>query len=134
MGFITAREDLGGTEYKHYNFEDDHSLLNSRTNPDKGYVWEIHPSFRTALKIAESDGGVFSKKEIIASKRQRGKVKWFNVKKGFGFIEIEGFGDVYVHFSSILEDGFKKLDEGQIVEFNIDDVEKGTQAINVKKL
>lgn len=134
MGFITAREDLEGTEYKHYSFEDDHSLLNSKVNPDKGYIWEIHPSFRTALRIAESDGGVFSKKEIEESKRHQGRVKWFNVKKGFGFIDVVGYGDIYVHYSSIIEDGFKKLDEGQIVEFNIEDAEQGTQAINVKKL
>jgi CspA family cold shock protein len=50
---------------------------------------------------------------------QTGKVKWFNAEKGFGFIEVEGGDDVFVHFSAISGEGFKSLDEGQAVEFNV---------------
>jgi len=61
-----------------------------------------------------------------------GKVKWFNEKKGFGFLEVEDGGpDVFVHFSAISGDGFKTLKEGQEVEFEIVDGQKGPQASNV---
>ena len=66
--------------------------------------------------------------------RIRGKVKWFNDQKGYGFIEHEGGKDVFVHFSSIQGDGFKSLSENQEVEFEIADGPKGPQAINVVKL
>ncbi len=61
----------------------------------------------------------------------RGRVKWFNAEKGFGFIEREGGKDVFVHFSAIQMDGFKTLDEGQEVEFEIVEGERGPQAANV---
>ncbi|MCK6256646.1 cold-shock protein CspD [Fictibacillus sp. WQ 8-8] len=64
---------------------------------------------------------------------QTGKVKWFNAEKGFGFIEVEGGDDVFVHFSAIQSDGFKSLDEGQEVEFEIVDGARGPQAANVVK-
>ncbi|MBI3609798.1 MAG: cold-shock protein [Nitrospirae bacterium] len=64
----------------------------------------------------------------------KGKVKWFNEKKGFGFIEQEGGGDVFVHFSAIQGDGFKTLAEGQEVEFDVVDGKKGPQASNVMKV
>ncbi len=63
----------------------------------------------------------------------KGKVKWFNEKKGYGFIEREDGGDVFVHFSAIKGDGFKTLAEGQTVEFEIIQGEKGPQAANVVK-
>jgi CspA family cold shock protein len=63
-----------------------------------------------------------------------GKVKWFNNSKGYGFIEKEGGGDVFVHYSAIQGDGFKTLNEGQNVEFEIAQGEKGPQAINVVKV
>jgi CspA family cold shock protein len=62
-----------------------------------------------------------------------GKVKWFNEAKGFGFIEVEGGADVFVHFSAIQGDGFKSLDEGQEVEFDITDGQRGPQASNVTR-
>lgn len=64
----------------------------------------------------------------------QGKVKWFNAEKGFGFIEREDGDDVFVHFSAINAEGFKTLDEGQEVEFDIVDGARGPQAANVTKL
>jgi CspA family cold shock protein len=63
-----------------------------------------------------------------------GKVKWFNAEKGYGFIEREDGDDVFVHFSAIQAEGFKTLDEGQSVEFEIVQGERGPQAANVIKL
>jgi CspA family cold shock protein len=63
-----------------------------------------------------------------------GKVKWFNQEKGYGFIEREEGGDVFVHFSAINEEGFKTLNEGQEVEFDIVEGARGPQAANVVKL
>ena len=63
----------------------------------------------------------------------KGKVKWFNAEKGFGFIEREGGSDVFVHYSAIQSDGFKTLDEGQEVEFDEIEGARGPQAANVIK-
>jgi len=64
-----------------------------------------------------------------------GRVKWFDEKKGFGFIERESGDDVFVHFRSIIGDsGFKTLNDGQEVEFEVEDGQKGPQAVNVKPL
>ncbi|MFS0593976.1 cold-shock protein [Cytobacillus horneckiae] len=63
---------------------------------------------------------------------EQGTVKWFNSDKGFGFIEREGGDDVFVHFSSIQSEGFKSLDEGQKVTFDIEQGQRGLQAANVK--
>ena len=65
---------------------------------------------------------------------QNGKVKWFNNEKGFGFIEVEGGDDVFVHFTAIEGDGFKSLEEGQEVSFEIVEGNRGPQASNVVKL
>ena len=63
-----------------------------------------------------------------------GKVKWFNDSKGFGFIEVDGGGDVFVHHTDIQGEGFKSLTEGQSVKFEIVKGEKGPRATNVVKL
>jgi CspA family cold shock protein len=64
----------------------------------------------------------------------KGTVKWFNASKGYGFIEQESGEDVFVHFSSIQGDGYKSLDEGQAVEFEVTQGPKGAQASNVVAL
>ncbi len=64
----------------------------------------------------------------------QGKVKWFNQEKGYGFIECDEGGDVFVHYSAIQEEGFKTLAEGQRVEFDIVEGARGPQASNVVKL
>jgi CspA family cold shock protein len=68
------------------------------------------------------------------SERETGTVKWFNAAKGFGFISREGEEDVFVHFSAIKEEGFKKLVEGQKVEFSVEETDKGLAAADVKPL
>ncbi|KAF1677642.1 cold shock protein CspC [Bacillus mexicanus] len=64
---------------------------------------------------------------------EQGTVKWFNAEKGFGFIERENGDDVFVHFSAIQGDGFKSLDEGQKVTFDVEQGARGPQAANVQK-
>ncbi|MDK2951659.1 MAG: cold shock protein [Kosmotogales bacterium] len=64
----------------------------------------------------------------------KGKVKWFNAKKGYGFITTDEGNDVFVHFSGILVDGYKTLNEDQRVSFEIIDGEKGPQAVKVEPI
>ncbi len=64
----------------------------------------------------------------------KGKVKWFSNQKGYGFIERDGGGDVFVHYADIAGDGYKTLNEGDEVEFDLTDGAKGAKAINVKKV
>ncbi|HEX9076780.1 MAG: cold-shock protein [Acidobacteriota bacterium] len=63
-----------------------------------------------------------------------GTVKWFNASKGYGFIAREGGKDVFVHFSAIQGEGYRNLNEGEQVEFSIEDSPKGPQAVNVVKV
>ncbi len=63
-----------------------------------------------------------------------GTVKWFNASKGYGFIAREGGKDVFVHFSAIQGEGYRNLNEGEQVEFSIEDSPKGPQAVNVVKM
>ena len=64
----------------------------------------------------------------------KGTVKWFNNQKGYGFISDESGKDVFVHYTGLNMDGFKNLDEGQAVEFEVAEGEKGPQAVNVTRL
>ncbi|NCU17217.1 cold-shock protein [Pallidibacillus pasinlerensis] len=64
----------------------------------------------------------------------QGKVKWFNAEKGYGFIEIEEGNDVFVHYTAINGEGFKTLEEGQAVSFEIVEGNRGPQAANVEKI
>jgi len=66
------------------------------------------------------------------AERKQGTVKWFNGSKGYGFISQEDGDDVFVHFQSIISDGYKTLDEGQKVEFSVTQGQKGLQASEVK--
>jgi CspA family cold shock protein len=72
--------------------------------------------------------------ELERKVKMRGRVKWFNEDKGYGFIEKQDGGDVFVHFSAIQMDGFRTLEEGQEVEFDIVESDRGPQAANVVKL
>ena len=63
-----------------------------------------------------------------------GKVKWFNEKKGFGFIEQDGGKDLFVHYTAITGEGFKNLSEGQRVSFEVEETPKGLRAKNVQKI
>lgn len=63
-----------------------------------------------------------------------GRVKWFNNEKGFGFIELEGEEDIFIHYSNIECKGYKTLKEGQLVEFDLIKTDKGNQAENIKPL
>lgn len=64
----------------------------------------------------------------------KGTVKWFNSQKGYGFISDESGKDVFVHYTGLNMEGFKSVDDGQAVEFDVIEGEKGPQAVNVKKL
>jgi CspA family cold shock protein len=66
--------------------------------------------------------------------KSQGAVKWFNESKGYGFIKLEDGNDVFVHYSAIQGDGFKTLAEGQVVEFDLIEGQKGKQAANVTKV
>ena len=68
------------------------------------------------------------------SEKERGTVKWFNASKGYGFIERESGGDVFVHFKAILGDGYRSLNEGERVEFTVVKGQKGLQAQDVTRL
>jgi CspA family cold shock protein len=76
-------------------------------------------------------GGRLGKEDRVRSK---GTVKWFNDRKGFGFIRLESGEDVFVHYSALQGDGFKTLKEGENVEFDIVQGAKGPQAANVSKM
>jgi cold shock protein len=75
-----------------------------------------------------------SSNAVVVSNREQGVVKWFNSAKGFGFITSQTGQEVFVHFSGIVGDGFKSLDAGQLVEFELAKGPKGYFAANVRSL
>jgi cold shock protein len=77
---------------------------------------------------------VFKFERYLGGCTMEGKVKWFNAEKGYGFIEQSGGGDVFVHFSAIQGEGFKSLEEGQSVAFDVVSGDRGPQAANVTLL
>ena len=83
---------------------------------------------RLRVRFTESLGG------FVVMSRITGKVKWFNNSKGYGFIEQPGSSDIFVHYSAIQGDGFKTLEEGQEVEFEVTQGPKGPQAEKVTKM
>jgi CspA family cold shock protein len=90
------------------------------------------PRSRTAtvwLRVGERSARVIEKRGVVVA---QGTVKWFNSEKGFGFIEVDGGSDVFVHYSAIQMDGYKSLEEGQRVEFEVTQGQKGPQADAVR--
>ena len=81
--------------------------------------------FRSETKITE---------QIVSNLMTTGTVKWFNGEKGFGFIAREGADDVFVHFSAIQGDGYRTLEEGQRVQFDVAPGRKGEEALNVQPI
>src|SRR5690625_579355 len=77
---------------------------------------------------------VFRRKIYMSNELENGGVKWFNAEKGYGFIQLEEGNDVLVHYSAIQEEGFKSLEEGQNVTFEIVEGDRGPQAANVVKV
>jgi len=73
-------------------------------------------------------------KEVLRSMALEGRVKWFNEAKGFGFIQQDGGGDVFVHYTSIKGDGFKTLKQGDRVRFDVVQGDRGPKAVNVEKI
>ena len=71
---------------------------------------------------------------MAAKKKMRGYVKWFDIKKGFGFITGDDGTDVFVHYTGIVTDGFKTLEEGEPVDYELEESEKGPKAVNVTKV
>ena len=87
-------------------------------------------SYRTAVVVSAHSWGGYS-----MSERLKGKVKWFNASKGYGFLERpDGESDVFVHYSAIQGDGFRSLEEGEMVEFSIAKTDKGLQAEKVDRV
>src|SRR5678809_682314 len=104
-----------------------------RMAPLQGASWFTSINFGTMLpwlrvRFTESLGG------FVVMSRITGKVKWFNNSKGYGFIEQPGSSDIFVHYSAIQGDGFKTLEEGQEVEFEVTQGPKGPQAEKVTKM
>jgi CspA family cold shock protein len=91
-------------------------------------------SFRATARRCEDQNQDITRRGVITLAREQGVVKWFNASKGFGFIQRQSGEDVFVHFSAIEMDGYKSLNEGQLVEFEVRQGPKGFQAEQVTKV
>lgn len=98
------------------------------------FLSEVRKIFKYFNSYHQQEYNTSARHEEEAMKMAEGKVKWFDAGKGFGFIERDGEADVFVHFSAIQGDGFKSLEEGQEVSFDIEEGARGPQAANVNKL
>ncbi len=89
---------------------------------------------RAASRCCEGQNRDINRRGVVTLAREQGVVKWFNASKGFGFIQRQSGEDVFVHFSAIEMDGYKSLNEGQLVEFEVRQGPKGMQAEQVTKV
>jgi cold shock protein len=101
-------------------------------------LWILGPSPRLEPGYCRMIGTIGALRVVFAKERgdfgmAQGRVKWFNDKKGYGFIEVEGQGDVFVHYSAIEGSGFRSLNDGDMVTLEIEQSTKGPQAVEVKK-
>jgi CspA family cold shock protein len=103
------------------------SLKNALTTVES-HVIKSYPALQGNRSAPERE------KEDLRSMSVEGTIKWFNEKKGYGFIQRDNGSDVFVHYSSIAGDGFKTLSEGERVQFDIEEGNKGPKAINVVKI
>lgn len=103
-----------------------------KARPDqywRGLTW-LHCSAKVIIEVNLSKYVLY----LVGGNIVQGTVKWFNSEKGYGFIQVEGGNDVFVHYTAILGDGFRTLEEGQRVQFDIVEGQRGPQAANVEKL
>ena len=112
---------------------------NPETDSTPGFatkaIWAFPMRARNAhAQAAHPKTRVAERKYTAMNEREVGVVKWFNAAKGYGFISRESQEDVFVHYSAIQSDGFRKLVEGQQVEFSLEETDKGLQASNVVAL
>ena len=92
-----------------------------------GPIWTFSKEHHASIRGRKEESKTMNERET-------GTVKWFNAAKGYGFISRESGDDVFVHYSAIKVEGFKTLDEGQSVEFSVEEGPKGLQAANVVPL
>jgi CspA family cold shock protein len=100
----------------------------------RGLFFLLGGPVHLSMDRGRRSGGIAASNQEEETMRITGKVKWFNNAKGYGFIEREGGSDVFVHYSAIQGSGFRSLEEGQNVEFEIVDGPKGPQAGNVVRI
>jgi CspA family cold shock protein len=106
------------------------SIVKKWCSPLKLYLEGLSFSLKKGFRGLA--GPLFNGKE--GGPAMKGRVKWFNAEKGYGFIEREDGGDVFVHYSAIVADGFKTLEEGEWVEFDVVQGDRGPQSANVVRL
>jgi cold shock protein len=114
-------------------------MARAARNSVEGFGVEAPDSSITRVRFdfepdSKCDRKAVKQKRVKAVSKEQGTVKWFNASKGFGFIQRQSGEDVFVHFSAIMADGYKTLNDGQAVEFEVTKGPKGLQASNVQPL